>query len=99
MEGKAGATHNIGVGPGATTDAVGGKTGGASTVVTAARACLGSPNSLRDTEGHSFSRPVSNLTSHLFSPLASKIIPSSHCHFCLLIWLPLGLQADSKNGP
>jgi trimethylamine:corrinoid methyltransferase-like protein len=44
---------------------------------------LGSPNSLSDAEGHYFSSPVSNLTSHIFSPLASNIVPSSRCLFCL----------------
>ncbi len=36
---------------------------------------LGSRNSFSVTEGHSFSRPLSNLISHLFSPLASTIVP------------------------
>ena len=36
---------------------------------------LGSPSIFSVTEGHSFSRPLSNLTSHLFSPLASTIVP------------------------
>jgi len=60
---------------------------------------LGSPNSLSDAEEHSFSRPKSNLTSHLFSPLASNIVPSSHCLFCLLTWLSSSLQTDEKNAP
>jgi hypothetical protein len=36
---------------------------------------LGSPSIFRVTDGHSFTTPLSNLTSHLFSPLASKIVP------------------------
>jgi hypothetical protein len=36
---------------------------------------LGSPNIFRVTEGHSFLRPLANLTSHLFPPLASMIVP------------------------
>ncbi len=60
--------------------------------------CCGSSNSLRDTEGHSILSPVLNLTNHLFSPLAAKIVPSSCCLFCLLTWLPSGLQRDGKNG-
>ncbi len=44
---------------------------------------LGSNISLRPTEGHSFSRPLSNLTNHSFSPQDSIITPSSNCHFLL----------------
>ncbi len=60
---------------------------------------IGSSYSLRDIEGHSFSRPVSNLMSHLFSPLASKMVPSSCCLFHVFTWLPSGLQRDGKNDP
>jgi hypothetical protein len=41
----------------------------------AAELFLGSPSIFRVTDGHSFSRPLLNLTSHLFSPLASNIVP------------------------
>lgn len=54
---------------------------------------LGPPSRLRCTEVHSLNSPVSNLTSHYFSPCASTIAPLIH------FWLPSGLQAFGRKGP
>ncbi len=71
----------------------------AEVVTEAAFLYLGSSKGSRDTEGHSFTRPESNLTSHFFSPLASNIIPWSFSLFRLFACIPSGLQRDGKNDP
>jgi len=44
---------------------------------------LGSSKTFRPTEGHSFSMPPMNLTSHFFLSQDSTITPSSSCRFLL----------------